>query len=63
MAQARVPVFFAVRRYLRYKYFDMIWEYRPPRGSPQDQFFERLNLQCQCYLISAADILKTNILT
>ena len=30
MAQARVPVFFAVNRYLRYKYFDVIWGYRPP---------------------------------
>ena len=25
MAQARVPVFFAVSRYLRYKYFDVVW--------------------------------------
>ena len=25
MAQARVPVFFAVTRYLRCKYFDVVW--------------------------------------
>ena len=29
MAQARVPVFFAVRRYLRDKYFDVVWGYHP----------------------------------
>ena len=39
MAQARVPVFFAVSRYLRYKYFDVVWGYHPPRGSPQKPIF------------------------
>ena len=29
MAQARVPVFFAVSRYLRYKYFDVVWGMAP----------------------------------
>ena len=61
MAQARVPMFFAVSRYRRYKYFDVLWW--PPFGDPpQNQFFKRLNLQCQCFLISAVDILETNIL-
>ena len=64
MAQARVPVFFAVSRYLRHKYFAVVWGYRPARGSPpQNQFFEQLNLRCQCFLISAVDILEMNILT
>ena len=63
MAQARVPVFLAVSRYLRYKYFDVVWGYRPPRGSPQNQSFERLNFWCQCFLMSALHILEMNILT
>ena len=63
MAQARVPVFFAVSRYLRYKYFDVVWGYGSPRGSSQNQFFEQLNLRCQCFLISAVDILEINIST
>ena len=63
MAQARVPVFFAISRYLRYNYFDVVWVYRPLGDSPQNQFFERLNLRCQCFLISAVDILEINILT
>ena len=61
MAQAQVPVFFAVTRYLRYKYFGVVWGYGP--DPPQNQFFERLNLRCQCFLISAVDILETNTLT
>ena len=63
MAQARVPVLFAVSIYLRYKYFDVVWGYRPPSGIPQNQSFERLHLRCQCFLISAVDILEMNILT
>ena len=63
MAQARVPVFYAVNRYLRYKYFDVVWGYGPIGDPPQNQFFERLNLRCQCFLISAVDILETNTLT
>ena len=39
MAQARVPMFFAVSRYLRGKYFDVVWGYRPS-GIPQNQSFE-----------------------
>ena len=35
MGQARVPVFFAVSRYLRYKYFDVGWGYCPLGDSPQ----------------------------
>ena len=63
MAQARVPVFFAVSRYLRYKYFDVVWVYRPLGDSPQNQSFERLNFWCQCSLISAVDMLEMIILT
>ena len=33
MAQARVPMFFAVSRYLRCKYFGVVWGYGPTRGS------------------------------
>ena len=40
MAEARVPVFFAVSRYLTYKYFDVVWRYRPPWGHPQNQSFD-----------------------
>ena len=35
----------------------------PLRDPPQNQFFEGLNLRCQCFLISAVDILEMNILT
>ena len=35
----------------------------PLRDPPENNFFERLNLRCQCFLISALDILETNILT
>ena len=62
MAQARVPMFFAVSRYLRGKYFDVVWGYRPS-GIPQNQSFERLNSWCQCFLILAVDMLEMNILT
>ena len=62
MALAKVPVFFAVRRYLRYKHFDVVWGYRPPWGSSQIKSFERLNLRCQCFLIPAVDILEMTIL-
>ena len=37
----------------------------PPLGNkmdPRNQFFERLNLRCQCFLISV-DIYEKNILT
>ena len=63
MAQARVPVVFTVSGYLRYKHFDVVWGYRPPRGSPPNQSFEWLNLRCQYFLISAVDMLEMNILT
>ena len=49
MAQARVPVLFAVSRYLRYKHFDVVRGYRPPRELPQNQSFERLHLRCQFF--------------
>ena len=35
----------------------------PLGDPPQNQFFERLNLRCQYFLISAVDILETNTLT
>ena len=43
-AQARVPVFLDISRYLRDKYFDIIWGYHsprrpPPNGPPQKQIF------------------------
>ena len=63
MAQARVLVFFAVSRYLKYKYFGVVWGMAPLEDPPQNQFFERLNLRCQCFLISEVDILETNTLT
>ena len=63
MAQVRVPVFFALSRYLTDKYFDVLWGYGLPWEFPQIQLFERLHLRCQCFLISAVDILGTNILT
>ena len=42
MAQARVPVFFAVSRYLKYKYFDKVWGYGPPRSSPKTNSLNKL---------------------
>ena len=66
MAQGRVLLFFDISRYLTDKYFDIVWECHPPRELPQmdskNQFFERLNLECQCFMISL-DISQTNILT
>ena len=32
----------------------------PLEDPPQNQFFERLNLRRQCFLISAVDILETD---
>ena len=63
MAQARVPVIFAVSRYLTYNYFNVAWRYGPPRDFSQSQFLERLHLRYHCFLILAVDILETNILT
>ena len=39
MAQARVPVFFAVSRYLRYKYFDVVWGMAPSGIPPKPIFW------------------------
>ena len=39
MAQAQVPVFFAISGYLTDKYFDVVWGYHPHRGSPQKPIF------------------------
>ena len=40
---AMVPVFLDISRYLRDKYFDIIWGYHPPgdppNGPPQKQIF------------------------
>ena len=56
MAQARVLLFFDISRYLTQKYFDIVWGCHPPgdpsNGPPKNQFFERLNLECQCFMIS-----------
>ena len=56
-AQARVPVFYDISRYLTDKYFDIVWERQslrgPPNGPRKNQFFEWLNLECQCFMISA----------
>ena len=67
MAQLRVPVCFDVSRYLTDKYFDIVWGCQPPQGTPpneppKNQFFEWLNLGCQCFMMSG-DILLTNTLT
>ena len=66
MAQARVPVFYDISRYLPDKYFGEVRGCHPPgdppNGPPRKQFFERLSLGCQSVLIST-DIQKTNILT
>ena len=57
MAQARVLVVFAISRYLTDKYFAIVWGATPPgtppNELPKNQFFERLNLECQCFMISA----------
>ena len=56
-AQARMLLFFDISRYLTDKYFDIVWGCHPPRtppnGPPKNQFFEQLNLECQCFMISA----------
>ena len=35
MAQARVPLFYDIRRYLTDKYFDIVWGCQSLRGPPQ----------------------------
>ena len=60
-AQLRVPVFCDIRRYLTDKYF-LTWFGGATPMDPQNQFFERLNLECQCFMI-LADNLQTNMLT
>ena len=65
MAQLRVPICFDISRYLTDKYFDIVWGCHPPgtpQMDPQTSIFERLNLGCQCFMISA-DILLTIIVT
>ena len=65
MTLIKEPVFFDISSYLREKYFYVIWGYHPPqepKWTPQNQFFARLNLTCQCFLISV-DISETNTLT
>ena len=67
MAQLRVPVFYDISRCLTDKYFDIVLgvpplPQRPPKWTPKNQFFERLNLGCQSVMISG-DIYLTNILT
>ena len=62
MAQFTVPVFYDISRYLIDTYLDIVLGCRPPADPPKNQFFEQLNLECQCFMISA-DIELTNILT
>ena len=56
-AQARVLTFFDISIYLTEKYFDKVWGCHAPRVLPQmdplkNQFFQRLNLECHCFMIS-----------
>ena len=56
MAQARVLLFFDISRYLIDKYFDIVWgatPQGPPQMDPQKSIFERFELGCQCFMISA----------
>ena len=46
-------MFYDISRYLTDKYFDIVWGATPPNGPPKNEFFERLNLECQCFMISA----------
>ena len=61
-----MPVFFDISPYLRGKYFDPVSGVPPfPWGTkwtPENQFFERLNLRCQCFFTSVG-IYEENILT
>ena len=65
MAQARVPVFFAVSIDIYDTNILTCLGGIAPLGDPppENQFFERFVLRCQCYLISAVAILETNTLT
>ena len=38
MVQTRVPGFYAVSRYLRYKHFGVVWGYRPLGNPPKTNF-------------------------
>ena len=60
-AQLRVPVCFDISRDLIDKYFGIVWGCHPPPPPPprgpsngpfKYQFFEWLNLPCQCFMIS-----------
>ena len=62
MAQARVAVLFAVSRYLDTNISTWFGGIAPLGDPPQNQSFERLHLRCQCFLISALDLLEMNIL-
>ena len=67
MAQARALVLFDISRYLTDKYFDIVWGFQtwgfgaaklvPPGTSPnrphKKQFFKRIKLGCQCFMISS----------
>ena len=61
MAQARVPVLFAVSRYLRYKYFDVVWGIAPSGISHKTNVSNDFTVTV--FFISAVDILEMNILT
>ena len=48
-------MFYDIRRYLTDEHFDVVWGATPrgpPKWTPQNQVFERLNLECQCFMIS-----------
>ena len=60
-------MFFAIGQYLRGKDFEGALGILPPplgnqNGPLKNQFFERLNLGCQCFLISV-DTYEENIST
>ena len=52
-AQARELHFFAIRRYLTDKYFDIVWGCHPPPGDPQKSIFWMAQVRVPvCYDIS-----------
>ena len=56
MIQRMVPVFFDISRYLRNKYFDMVWGYHPlgdlPKWIPKNEFFNGLTKGASFFYIS-----------
>ena len=65
MAQAKVPVFFFISRYIGDKYFDIVWGCQPPGDSrnrpPKIKFLNGLSLDaifliCRCLTDKYFDI-------